>query len=283
MFTSPNRRGRLLVVAATASMALGALATPAGPAFAARVIGPVVAPPPLVTAFPSRDFVSVAEPGGVAPTTTWTHPGSPVQTSTSTAPGLATALGLVDINHVTAPCWSSPLTAPTSNMSPGDTITVRTAGAANQQLSMAVADVRTAQARLAAGSSTKVVVTGSAKDPVSGLQFAPGLLQVRLIAKKAAFTFNNRRDLRAVLGGRGDGVLAYNAPGSATNFSFTATFELLGGKNTTAALAVANAGQAAAAQTRGLVLNDPAAPTAMTIFETPIAGDGVVHGTAPGC
>jgi len=103
---------------------------------------------------------------------------------------------------------------------------------------MAVADVRTAQARLAAGSSTKVVVTGSAKDPVSGLQFAPGLLQVRLIAKKAAFTFNNRRDLRAVLGGRGDGVLAYNAPGSATNFSFTATFELLGGKNTTAALAV---------------------------------------------
>ena len=107
--------------------------------------------------------------------------------------------------------------------------------------------------------------------------------QVRLIAKKAAFTFNNRRDLRAVLGGRGDGVLAYNAPGSATNFSFTATFELLGGKNTTAALAVANAGQAAAAQTRGLVLNDPAAPTAMTIFETPIAGDGVVHGTAPGC
>jgi len=31
------------------------------------------------------------------------------------------------------------------------------------------------------------------------------------------------------------------------------------------------------------VLNNAAAPTTMTIFETPIAGDGVVHGTAPGC
>src|SRR6185436_2536007 len=188
-----------------------------------------------------RDFVSVAEPGGVAPTTTWTHPGSPVQTSTSTAPGLATALGLVDINHVTTPCWSSPLTAPTSNMSPGDTIVVTTAGAANQQLSMSVADVTTAQASLAAGSSTKVVVTGSPKDPVSGRQLAPGLVQVRLIAKKATFTFNGRRDLTAVLGGVKDGVFAYNTPGSATDFNFTATFQLLGGKNTTLALAQVNA------------------------------------------
>jgi hypothetical protein len=236
-----------------------------------------------VIAFPSRDFVSVAEPGGSTPTTTWTHPASPVQTSTSTAPGLATAMGLVDINHVTTPCWSSPLTAPTSNMSPGDAITVRTAGAANQQLSMTVADVRTAQARLVAGSSTKVVVTGSAKDPVTGLQLAPGLLQVRLIAKKAAFSFNNRRDLRAVLGGGGDGVFAYNTPGSATDFTFTATFQLLGGKNTTLALAQANATQAVAAQTRGIVQNNAVTPTTMTIFETPIAGDGVVHGTAPGC
>jgi hypothetical protein len=52
-------------------------------------------------------------------------------------------------------------------MSPGDTISVATAGAANQQLSMTVADVTTAQAALAAGSSTKVVVTGSAKDPAN--------------------------------------------------------------------------------------------------------------------
>ena len=279
MYRLPSRPGRLLV----ATVVTAALATSTGPAFAARVIGPVAAPPPLVIAFPSRDFVSVAEPGGTTPTTTWTHPASPVQTSTSTAPGLSTALGLVDINHVTAPCWSSPLSAPTSNMSPGDTITVRTAGAANQQLSMRVADVRTVQARLAAAGSTKVVVTGSAKDPVSGLQLAPGLLQVRLIAKRGLFTFNNRRDLRAVLGGASDGVLAYNAPGSATNFTFTATFQLLGGKNTTAPLAVTDAAQAVAAQTRGLVLNDAAAATAMTIFETPIAGDGVVHGTAPGC
>lgn len=283
MFTSSNRRGRLLAVSAASSIALGALVAPVGPAFAAKVVGPVVASPPLVIAFPSRDFVSVAEPGGTTPTTTWTHPASPVQRSTSTAPGLSTALGLVDINHAAAPCWSSPLSAPTSNMSPGDTITVRTAGAANQQLSMRVADVRTLQARLAPGSSTKVVVTGSAKDPVTGLQLAPGLLQVRLIAKRALFSFNARRDLRAVLGEAGNGVLAYNTPGSATNFTFTATFELLGGKNTTAALAVADAQQAVAAQTRGLVLNDPAAPTAMTIFETPVAGDGVVHGTAPGC
>ena len=280
MFSSSNPRARLLAAAATASIALGVLATPA---FAARVIGPVAAPQPQVIAFPSRDFVSVAEPGGTTPTTTWTHPASPVQTSTSTAPGLASALGLVDINHVLAPCWSSPLTAPTSNMSPGDTIGVATAGAANQQLSMTVADVTTAQARLAAGSSTKVVVTGSAKDPVSGLQLAPGLVQVRLIAKKAAFSFNGRRDLTAVLGGTKDGVFTYNTPGSATDFTFTATFELLGGRNTTLAMAQANATQAVAAQTRGIVQDNALAPTTMTIFETPIAGDGVVHGTVPGC
>jgi hypothetical protein len=63
----------------------------------------------------------------------------------------------------------------------------------------------------------------------------------------------------------------------------TATFELLGGKNTTLALAQANALQAVAAQTRGIVQNDALAPTTMTIFETHLFGDGVVHGNAPGC
>jgi hypothetical protein len=266
-------------VAALAALA-GATAT-AGPAAAKGGAG---APVPQVIAFPSRDFVSVAEPGGTTPTTTWTHPGSPVQTSTSTAPGPSTALGLNDINHVGAPCWSSSLTPPASNMSPGDGVTVSVPGGpAADQLGMTVADVRTVQARLAPGSSTKVVVTGSAKDPVTALQVGSGLLEVRLIAKRSQFTFNGRRELRAAVGTGGDGVLAYDVPGSTTNFTFTATFELQGGRNSTSALATADAAQAVSAQTRGLVQNDPANPTSITIYETPVTGDGTVHGNAPGC
>jgi hypothetical protein len=267
--------------AAAALAAVSGVAATAGPAAAKGGAG---TPLPQVIAFPSRDFVSVAEPGGTTPTTTWTHTGSSVQTSTSTVPGLSTALGLNDINHVGAPCWSSALTPPTSNMSPGDAITVAVPGGpANQQLSMTVADVQTVQAQLTPGSSTKVVVTGSAKDPVTGLQVGSGLLEVRLIAKKSQFTFNGRRDLRAAIGGGGDGVLSYDVPGSTTNFSFTATFELRGGRNTTDALATADAQQAIASQTRGLVQNDPVNPTSMTIYETHVFGDGLVHGNAPGC
>jgi len=281
MYTPTSRR---MLAAAAAAVSLAALAAPAGIASAAGK--PVVAAsPPQVIAFPSRDFVSVAEPGGTTPTTTWTHPGSPVQTSTSAAPGLPTELGLVDINHVGLPCWNNPLTPPTSNMSPGDLVTVSTpAGPVNQQLSMIVADVTTQQAVLAPGSSTKVVVTGSAKDPVTGLQLGNGLVQVRMVAKKQTYTFNNRRELTAVQGGGKDGVFAYNTPGSTTDFSFTATFELLGGGNTgNAAKAALDAQQAIAAQTRGIVQNDPIAPTWITIYETHIFGDGLVHGNAPGC
>jgi hypothetical protein len=270
--------------AAAALAALAAVAGAAATADPAVAKGGAGAPVPQVIAFPSRDFVSVAEPGGTTPTTTWTHPGSPVQTSASTAPGVAPALGLNDINHVGDPCWTTSLTPPSSNMSPGDSVTVGVPGGpANEQLSMTVADVRTVQAQLAGGSSTKVVVTGSAKDPVTGLQIGSGLLEVRLIAKRSQFTLNGRRDLRAAIGGGGDGVLTYDVPGSTTNFNFTATFELLGGKNTTTSLATADAAQAVSAQTRGLVQNDPVSPTSITIYETPVRGDGTVHGNAPGC
>jgi hypothetical protein len=267
--------------AAALAAAVSGLAATAGPAAAKGGGG---APTPQVIAFPSRDFVSVAEPGGTTPTTTWTHAGSPVQTSTTTVPGLSTALGLNDINHVGVPCWSSTLTPSTSNMGPGDRIKVDVPGGpADEQLAMTVADVQTVQAKLAPGSSTKVVVTGTAKDPVTGLQVGAGLLEVRLIAKKSQFTFNGRRDLRAAIGGGKDGVMSYDVPGSTTNFAFTATFELRGGRNTTDGLAGADARQAVASETRGLVQNDPVSPTSITIYETHVFGDGLVHGNAPGC
>jgi hypothetical protein len=213
------------------------------------------APVPQVIAFPSRDFVSVAEPGGTTPTTAWSHP-----------------VGLA--------CWSSSLTAPTSNMTPGDTITVDVPGGpASQQLAMTVSNVQTVQAKLAAGSTTTVVVTGSASDSAGNPITTPGLLEVRLVAKKSQFTFNGRRDLRAAIGGGKDGVLSYTS--GTTNF--TATFPLLGGRNTTTPLAEADARQAVASETRGLVQNDPVSPTWITIYETHVPGDGLVHGNAPGC
>jgi hypothetical protein len=269
-----------MIATAVAVAALAATSAAASMAPSAVAAGGGGAAVPQVIAFPSRDFVSVAEPGGTTPTTTWSHPGSPVQTSTTTLAGVPTALTLDDINHVGQPCWSSLLTPPTSNMSPGDTITVNVPGGpASEQLAMTVSNVRTVQAKLAAGSTTTVVVTGSASDAAGNPITTPGLLQVRLVAKKSAFTFNGRRDLRAVIGGGKDGVLAYT-PGT-TNF--TATFQLQGGRNTTTAMAEADARQAVGAQTRGIVQNDPVSPTWITIYETHVPGDGLVHGNAPGC
>jgi hypothetical protein len=284
LFARSPHRGRTIAtsvaVAALAATSAAASMAPSAVAAGGGGGGGGGAPVPQVIAFPSRDFVSVAEPGGTTPTTTWSHPGSAVQTSTTTLGGLSTALTLDDINHVGLPCWSSSLTPPTSNMSPGDTITVDVPGGpASQQLAMTVSNVRTVQAKLAVGSTTTVVVTGSASDSAGNPITTPGLLQVRLVAKKSQFSFNGRRDLRAVIGGGKDGVLSYT-PGT-TNF--TATFPLLGGRNTTTALAQADAQQAVAAQTRGLVQNDPVSPTWITIYETHVPGDGLVHGNAPGC
>jgi hypothetical protein len=75
--------------------------------------------------------------------------------------------------------------------------------------------------------------------------------------RRSQFTFNGRRDLRAAIGGGTDGVLA-STPGSP---SFTATFQLQGGRNTTTALAQADAQQAIGYETRGLVQNDPVSRT----------------------
>ena len=134
------------------------------------------------------------------------------------------------------------------------------------------------------GPTTTVVVTGTAKDPATGLQVAAGNLQVRLVAKKQTFSFNGRRDLRAVLGDTKDGALNYNVPGSTTDFSFAATFDLSGGKNVgNRAQATADVQRAVTGQTRGIVQNDPADPTAITIYETPVPGDGTVPGPAAGC
>src|SRR4051794_37958226 len=264
LFASSPRRGRMIAtsVAVAALAATSAAASMAPSAVAAGGGGGGGggggALVPQVIAFPSRDFVSVAEPGGTTPTTTWSHPGSPVQTSTTTLGGLSTALTLDDINHVGLPCWSSSLTAPTSNMTPGDSITVDVPGGPpSQQLAMTVSNVQTVQAKLAAGSTTTVVVTGSASDSAGNPITTPGLLEVRLVAKKSQFTFNGRRDLRAAIGGGKDGVLSYTP----ATTKFTATFPLLGGRNTTTALAEADARQAVASETRGLVQNDPVSPT----------------------
>lgn len=284
MHHSPSftRRCRALTGAAAlaALVTTGGLVSTLAPAAAQGKPAPSLTP--QVIAFPSRTFVSVAEPGGALATTTWTH-GTSTETSTATAPGVAPDLGLIDINHAGAPCWA-PALAPGAPMSPGDKVSVKVAGgAANEQLALTVADVQTVQAHSAPGSTT-VVVTGTAKDPATGQQVAAGNLQVRLVAKKQTFTFNGRRDLRADLGGGKDGALSYNTPGSTTDFSFTATFNLSGGKNAgNAGLATADAQRAVTAQTRGIVQNDPVDPTAITIYETPVPGDGTVQGPAAGC
>lgn len=279
--TSAFSGGRALTAAAAlALITTASLAAAVSPASAQGK--PAASLTPQVIAFPSRTFVSVAEPGGTTATTTWTHLTS-VESSTALAPGLAPDLGLIDINHAGAPCWAPalPLGAP---MSPGDKVAVRVAGGpANEQLDVTVADVKTVQASAVPGTA-QVVVTGTAKDPATNAQVASGELQVRLVAKKQSFTLNGRRDLRAVLGGGKDGVLNYTTPGSPTDFSFKATFDLSGGGNAgNPGLASADVQRAVTAQTRGIVQNDPVDPTAITIYETPVPGDGTVPGPAAGC
>ena len=205
-----------------------------------------------------------------------------METATSTAPGIAPELGTIDINHAGEPCWTPALHAG-APMSPGDTVTVSVPApaAANEQLALTVADVQTVQASAAPG-STKVIVTGTAKDPTTSLQVPAGELQVRLVAKKQTLTFNGRRDPRAVLGDSKDGVLTYDHPSSlpTTDFHFTATFDLSGGKNA-GNLGLADVQRAVTAQTRGIVQNDPADPTTITICETPVPGDGTVRRRVP--
>src|SRR5947209_6572867 len=96
--SSPRRSLMIAGAAAVAALTVTSAATSMAPSAVAK--GGAGAPVPQVIAFPSRDFVSVAEPGGTTPTTTWSHPGSPVQTSTTTLGGVSTALTLDDINHV---------------------------------------------------------------------------------------------------------------------------------------------------------------------------------------
>lgn len=268
----------------TAAAALGALAVSAGLVATTAPASAKAAPSltPQVIAFPSRAFVSVAEPDGATATTTWTHTApAPALHETATDTAVAAApgeLGLIDINHLGQPCWTPALGA-TTTLVPGDNVAVRVAGgAANQQLNLTVADVQTAAAKRSATAATTIVVTGSASDPATGGQVAAGNLQVRLVAKKQAFATNGRRDLRAVLGGGKDGVLNYNHPGSATDMSFTATFNLAA--HPTDATMAASVAQT---QTRGIVQNDPVDPTAITIYETPGTGPGVAPGPAAGC
>jgi hypothetical protein len=179
--------------------------------------------------------------------------------------------GLVEVNHPGGGCWDTV----TPNIRAGDKVRVvqrDASGAVVSDDTTTTAFVTTGRATLKAGTSNVIVMKGTARAAdAQGRPLAQQLpidqLEARLISSsKDPFVTNGRRDLRAPR----DGTIAYDAPGSTTNFDWTATITVN----------AADVARAQAAEARALWLGrDPLAGTELTIFEN---GDGVAGGPAAG-
>lgn len=229
---------------------------------------PPVAPHSLI-AFPARDFISAT---GYTPGALYTFSlirGGQVYIS---APFAADATGLIEVNHPNGTCWN----VNTPDMRPGDVVRITNVatGIADQTT---VANI-TAERPIATNANT-VVVRGTAVQ-ANGTQFPIDQLEQRLIASRDLFEKNGRRVLRT---GAGDGTIAYDAPGSTTNFRWTATYTGLSATDMVRAVGGTTTGGTvfAGAESRIHWLGrDPLALVETTIFEN---GPGVVGGPSAPC
>ena len=239
---SPARKGSRAALGTVASLVVaGALAAPAGATIPPNngTISGIDGPPiHVVNPFPVRDFVHTA--GWLADdrvTINVLRGPNDVEVGTATAvsPFFVPAKGTsppewdVDVNHPGAACWEGT----TPDILPGDKIRATIVANASEPSRVGLADQVVTQnvtagplAETAPGSHV-IVVHGTAETQ-DGRQFPDGELESRLVAKKQAFLINGRRDLRAISGAPtgNEGVIAYDDPGSTTNFAWTAFFDL---------------------------------------------------------
>ncbi len=225
--------------------------------------------PHALTAFPSRDFVS--EDGLTSGDTVVfevTHSAERGGATVASKPFVVGDDGLAEVNHPGGTCWD----VVTPNIVAGDTIRTVVTDSPNG-VRNGTADV-THVADITAGRPVNsapgtITLKGTAVG-TDGAQFAAGDFDARLVAPGKVFAKTTKRDLRAP-GTRGASI-AYDEPGSATNFGWTATWT---------ALTDADVKLALGAEAMGAWLGrNPAAGVEGTVYET---GAGIAAGPAAPC
>ena len=280
--------GARRAVRRTTALVAGALVAPAAiavPAMAAE-------PPALgheVISFPSRDFVSASGYTKDVPATVQVRRLNPAtglleEVSRSTrilpqddpdTPGFD---GIVEVNHPGGGCWQNV----TPDIRPGDKVRVfqRADDPTTDVFDpIFINDDQTTTAYVTTnrpqrvGTSLTVTVTGTAQRfdgagrPLAA-QVPLAQLESRLLSPKDPFVTSGRRDLRAP----GNGSIRYNVPGSTTNFTWTATFNMK---------TVDDVNRALAAEARALWLGRrPADGNELTIMEN---GPDVIGGPQAPC
>ena len=228
---------------------------------------PPVAPHSL-TAFPARDFLSAEQTVGDTVVFEVTHSQARGGGTVASEPLVVDENGLAEVNHPGGACWD----VVTPDIVAGDTVKVVVTSSPGGVRDGEV-DVTTV-AGVTAGRPTNpapgsVVVKGSAQSDVGG-QLPADQLEGRLVAGNKTFAKSQRRDMRAP-GTRGASI-AYDEPGSTTNFNYTATWT---------GLTEGDVALALGAESMGIWLGrDPASGVESTIYET---GAGIVGGPAAPC
>jgi hypothetical protein len=231
------------------------------PAIASAVNEPPV-PPHSIISFPQRDFVSAAGfQASESVTVNVIRNGVTIGTSEPITPQDDPKTpgfdGIVEVNHPGGGCW---LTT-TPDILPGDVVRTTAQGSGAQDQTTTANVTADAPTNPAPGT---VVITGTAQDS-SGKPLPLAQVEQRLVANKDLFDLNNKRTLRAGVGG--DGTFVYDSPSS---IHFTATYTGLGD---------ADVARAMGAESRALWLG----VNAGTGQEGTIYENGAVGGPAAPC
>jgi hypothetical protein len=266
---------RWLAAAGAGALLVPLLPLTGGPAFAANPITTTTVNDPPATGhaldtFPARDFLSAdGLTAGDTVVFEITHSAARGGATTASEPVAVDDTGHAEVNHPGAACWLDV----TPNIVAGDTARVVVTDSPNGT-PIGTADV-THVADITAGRPVNtapgtITLKGTAKD-TDGAQFADvTAIDARLVAPGKAFAKTGKRDLRAP-GTRG-ASFTYDAPGSATDFGWTATWTGLTDGDVKLALG---------AEAMGAWLGrDPAATVESTVYET---GAGIANGPQAPC
>jgi hypothetical protein len=253
-----TQRARRAHAVSVGVLGLVALAVPA---IASAVNEPPV-PPHSIISFPQRDFVSAAGfQASESVTVNVIRNGVTIGTSEPITPQDDPKTpgfdGIVEVNHPGGGCW---LTT-TPDILPGDVVRTTAQGSGAQDQTTTANVTADAPTNPAPGT---VVITGTAQDS-SGKPLPLAQVEQRLVANKDLFDLNNKRTLRAGVGG--DGTFVYDSPSS---IHFTATYTGLGD---------ADVARAMGAESRALWLG----VNAGTGQEGTIYENGAVGGPAAPC
>lgn len=180
----------------------------------AQVSNPPAAPV-IISAFPSRDFVSAEGYNDLDRVIVKViHPDGTIRSTDPAAP-LAPSGGIVEVNHPGGACWWNV----TPDLRAFDIVQIDVVSGPDAGRSDAVTVSNLRVHRPVQTGPTTIQVHGTAQD-VAGNPLPLGSIECRLLSPGDLFDVNGRRTVRAP----GDGLIEYDAPG---DFHWTATFSTL--------------------------------------------------------